>query len=200
MDPLWNRQSPAAYLPLNESCNQEMVLVVRTAGNAKEVAPFISKIISSLEPELPLTGIHVLSEQIEASRQKERYGLTLLIILGLLALGLASMGLFAVVNYSISRRTQEISIRIALGAERATVLFEQIREGLQLTAIGIGIGIFGGWVIARLMESNGIPIKSSDPLMYFAACLLLIPVTISACYWPARKALRMNPMSALKYE
>jgi predicted permease len=193
-------QKPIAYLPLPETSNDEMTLFIRTVGNAKILASSIRQIISDLEPGLPITSIQTLSERIETSKKQERYGLILLIALGFLALGLACMGLYAVVSYAVGRRTQEIGIRIALGAAHTTVLRQLIGEGLQLTAIGLMVGLFAAWAIARFMESSDIPITPSDPLMYLAACLLLIPVAVGACYLPARKAVRANPMTALKYE
>jgi macrolide transport system ATP-binding/permease protein len=192
---------PMVYLPLLETSNNEMWLYVRTTGNAKSMASSIRQTITDLEPGLPISNIQTLAEQIEISKKQERYGLMLLVALGLMALGLASMGLYAVVSYSVGRRTQEIGIRMALGAAYATVLRQLLREGLKLITVGLATGLFAAWAIARFLESTGnIPVKSSDPMMYAAACLLLIPVAVAACYLPARRAVRANPAATLKYE
>jgi putative ABC transport system permease protein len=124
----------------------------------------------------------------------------ILSLLGLLALGLASMGLYGVVSYAVGRRTREIGIRIALGAQRKTVLRQMISEGVRLMVTGLGTGLILAQIIARIAQSIFSGISASDPVAYLGACLLLGAVTLGACYIPARKALKADPMSALRCE
>jgi predicted permease len=191
---------PFAYMPIPENYNGEMTLFIRTIGSAKNLVPAIRRIVSAMDPGLPITNMRTLSEQLDISLMQVRGGATILALLGLLALGLASMGLYGVVSYAVGRRTREIGIRIAMGAQRSTVLRQLISEGMRLMIIGLVIGFILAQAIAHIAQSALNGINASDPLAYLGACLLLGVVAMGACYLPARKALKANPMDALRCE
>ena len=129
-----------------------------------------------------------------------RGGARLLGLLGLLALGLAAIGLYGLVSYMVGRRTREVGIRIALGAQRKEVFGQLVIEGLSLVAAGMAIGLVAAWGIAQASKSLLLEINPADPLAYVGACLLLLAVALCACSVPARRALRIDPMAALRYE
>jgi macrolide transport system ATP-binding/permease protein len=191
---------PFAYVPLPENNKDEVAAMIRTVGSASAMAPSIRRIIAELDPQLPLTNMRTLSQQLDVSLMQVRSSAILIGLLGVLALTLASMGLYGVVSYTIGRRTREIGIRIALGAQRAIILRQLLSEGLRLIAAGLVIGFLFAQIIAHIAESALNGINSSDPLAYLGACLLLCGVTLGACYMPTRKALKTDPMTALRCE
>ncbi len=191
---------PFAYLPLDNSSSEDSILYVRTKGDPKKLTLAIRHIVSSLAPDLPLIGIKTLEEQFNESRRGLRWLVILTTSLGFLALGLASMGLYGVISYAVGRRTQEIGIRIAMGAPHASVLRRLIAEGLQLMAIGLIIGLVSAWIIAHQFSVGLNGIKPSNPLAYLAASLVCAIAAVCACYLPARRALNANPIDALRYE
>jgi putative ABC transport system permease protein len=158
--------------------------------------------IKALDPGLPIANMRTLSQDLDISLIQVRGAARLLAYLGLLALGLASMGLYGLVSYAVGRRTREIGIRIAMGERSAIVLHQLIAEGLRLTAAGLAVGFILAWVIAQISRSvlAGISVGVSNPLAYLGASLLLGAVSFIACYMPARKALRADPMISLRCE
>ncbi len=129
-----------------------------------------------------------------------RLAAALAAILGILGLILAIVGVYGVVSYAVSQRTQEIGIRMALGADRAGVLMLVWRQGMTLAATGIAAGLAGAWVLTRAMTKLLIGVSATDPATYLIVVLLLAGVTLAACFVPARRALRVDPIAALRYE
>ncbi len=191
---------PIAYVPMLENYNRDTIVLIRTFGAAKSVAPEIRRAISTLDPGLPIGSMRTLSEQLDESLIQVRGAARLLAYLGLLALALASIGLYGVVSYAVGRRTREIGIRIAMGAQRSTVLRQMLSEGVRLMAIGMAIGFLLAQVMAHIAQSVFSGINASDPLAYLGACLILGAVTLGACYIPARRALKADPVIALRCE
>lgn len=191
---------PVIYLPMAEKNYDEVSLYIRTRENAKALIPIVRQIILAQDSGFPITGIQTFSEKIETSMKSARYSVIFLGTLGLLALGLASMGLYAIVSYAVGQRKREISIRIAVGAHHKSVLRQLMLEGMQLTASGLAVGLFMAWAIARSMESSNGLLRASYFPAYALAFLLLIPAAVGACYIPARRAVRANPMTALKID
>lgn len=189
-----------AYVPLLENYKGEVTVIIRTIASANTAAPMIRRTLSELDPQLPLTKLRTMSQQLDISLMQVRSSAVLVGLLGLLALGLASIGLYGVVNYAIGRRTREIGIRIAMGAQRTTVLRQLISEGLYLIAAGLMIGFMFAQAIAHIAQSAFGSISATDPLAYLGAFLLLGGVTLLACYIPARKALKADPMVLLRCE
>lgn len=191
---------PFAYVPIPENYNGEFTVLIRTMGSAKSMATTIRRIVSELDPGLPVANMRTLSDQLDTSLMQVRGSAILLALLGLLALGLASMGLYGVVSYAVSRRTREIGIRLAIGGQRAAVFRQLISEGVRLMVIGLAIGFILAQAIAHAAQSALNTISASDPLAYLGACLLLGIVALCACCVPIRKALKADPMSALRCE
>jgi predicted permease len=191
---------PYAYVPMPENNRGEMTVLVRTIGSARNMEPTIRRVISELDPELPMTNMRTLSDQLNISLMQVRGGALFVGLLGLLALGLASIGLYGIVSHAVGRRTREIGIRVAMGGQRATVLRQLMYEGVRLMIIGLSIGFMVAQIIAHIAQSALGSISASDPLAYLGAFLLLGAVTLSACYIPARKALKVDPMVALRCE
>jgi predicted permease len=191
---------PIAYVPMLENYNRDTVVLIRTVGGSKSLAPEIRRTILTLDSGLPIATMRTLSEQLDEFLIQVRGAAHLLAELGLLALGLASMGLYGLVSYAVGRRTQEIGIRIAMGGRIATVLRQLISEGLFVMAAGLAIGFILSWAIAQMVQNLVSGVSVSDPLPYMGAGLLLGAVSLVACYMPARKALRADPVASLRCE
>jgi ABC-type antimicrobial peptide transport system permease subunit len=129
-----------------------------------------------------------------------RFPMMLVWIIAALALVLSSIGIFGVMSYTVSRRTQELAIRMALGADRTTLLRLVLREGLRMTLTGVAIGLAAALALSRVMAGYVYGIKSTDPLTFAAAALLLMLAALAACYIPARRAMHVDPMRALRIE
>jgi macrolide transport system ATP-binding/permease protein len=191
---------PIAYLQMPANYNRDTYILIRTVGSAKTLQSETRRSISSLDPGLPIGNMRTLSEQVDSYLVEVRGMARLLAYLGLLSLGLASMGLYGIVHYAVGRRTREIGIRIAMGAQRSAVLRQLISEGMRLMGIGLAIGFLLAQAIAHMAQSAFGSISASDPLAYLGASLLLGVVTFGACYIPARKALKTDPMISLRCE
>jgi predicted permease len=175
-------------------------LVVRTRGNPESVADTISRQIWSSFPDQPLTHITTLRRTIAESVGDQRMHTVLLGVFAGTGLVLALMGVYGVVSYSVARRTQEIGVRMALGAARSDVLRMVMRQGLTLVAAGAVIGTAGALGAARVIADELYGVKSSDPWTFFGAVFLILFVGCLACWVPARRAMRVDPMVALRYE
>jgi putative ABC transport system permease protein len=187
-------------VPLPRNYRGEWTVLIRSTGAVQSLIPAIRRIISEMDPGLPIVNMRTLSEQLKISLMQVRGGAFIVGLLGLLALALASMGLYGVVSCSVSRRTKEIGIRIAVGGQHATVLRQLMSDGVRLMIKGFVIGFVVAEVISHAAQSALNGIGTSDPLAYLGASLLLGAITLVACYIPARKALNADPMSALRCE
>jgi len=180
-----------------------MTFEVRTAGDPKRFVATIREAVRSVEANLPLNNIKTQIEQADETLAMERLFAKLMSLFGVLAQQLASIGLYGVMAYSVSRRTQEIGIRMALGADRARVMKMILRQGLTLTLIGVALGAAGAYVLTKYLESLTsmlFGVKPRDPLTFGAAVALLTFVALVACFIPARRATKVDPVEALRYE
>ncbi|HKP85376.1 MAG TPA: ABC transporter permease [Blastocatellia bacterium] len=177
-----------------------MTFEVRTSTEPTLLAAAIRQAVREADTNLPLSEVKTQAEQVEQSLRMERLFARLLSFFGLLALLLASVGLYGVMAYSVSQRTQEIGIRMALGAETRDVLKMVIRQGMLLAVAGVALGIGSAIGLTRLMKSMLFGVSATDPATFAAIALLLIAVALVACYIPARRAARVDPMVALRYE
>jgi ABC-type antimicrobial peptide transport system permease subunit len=137
---------------------------------------------------------------ISDSLASQRFSMAVLGVFATLALALASVGIYGVISYLVGQRTQEIGIRIALGAKRSDVLRMVLGDGMKMTLIGVGIGLAAALGLTRLMASLLFGVSATDPLTFTAVAMLLSVVALAACYIPARRAMRVDPMVALRYE
>jgi predicted permease len=193
------------YVPFlqDQSSWRETTFQVRTAGDPLNVAGAIRREVQSIEPNLPLFHVRTLESQVDESLGQERLVATLAGLFGVLALLLACAGLYGVLSYSVSRRTQEIGIRMALGAERRDVLRMVLKQGMALAAIGIVAGLASAFVLTRYVESLStllFGVRATDPLTYAVTIVLMILVGLLACALPARRATKVDPLVALRYD
>jgi putative ABC transport system permease protein len=164
------------------------------------VVPAISDSIREIDPEVPLLNIRTLDDSVSLSLSPERFTMLLLGAFAGLALLLAVVGIYSVMSYSVSQRRNEIGIRVALGASRSDVLLLIARQALLLALIGSVIGIVGALSLARLMASQLYGVRPTDPVTFISVAALLMIVSLAASYIPARRAMRVDPMVALRYE
>jgi predicted permease len=176
---------------------------VRTAGDPTASIAAVRQAVREVDGNLPLNNVRTQVEQADETLSMERLFARLVSLFGLLAQQLASIGLYGVLAYSVSQRTHEIGIRMALGANRRDVLKMILRQGMTLTLIGVVLGLVGAYVLTKYLESLTkmlYGVGPSDPLTFSVIAMLLTLVALAACYVPARRATRVDPMVALRYE
>src|SRR5262249_50642526 len=199
---LRNEARAMFYLPYHQANTGrgQMTLVVRTAGDPTSVAAAARREARALDPAMPMFEVETLATQVAASLQQERLLATLSSGFGLLALLLSCLGLYGVLSYTVARRTSEIGIRMALGADRRDALWLVLRDALRLVLIGVALGVPAALAAARLVASQLFGISAADPGAIVAATLALLVVAAVACYLPALRATRVDPMVALRCE
>jgi predicted permease len=175
-------------------------LVARTAGGSSEAAGAIRDAVHAIESSLPVYDLKSMGERVDSSLAPERFAVTVLGFFAAIALALAALGLYGVISYSVTQRTQEIGVRMALGADRGRVLGMVVGQGMRLAAIGVGIGFMAAYGVARLLSSQLFEVNATDPETFLGVAVLLAFVALLACYLPARRATRVDPMTALRYE
>ncbi|HKD91162.1 MAG TPA: ABC transporter permease, partial [Terriglobales bacterium] len=191
---------PAYYVPLSQLMFGPPSLVVRTAGEPTALQTTISKTLTSMDPEAPLYNVRTMEDCLALDLGRARFQAVLLGIFAGIALLLTAIGLYGVIAYSVAQRTHEIGVRMALGASRANVLSMVLNRGLQLTLIGIAIGVAGALALAQIIQAMLYEIPPRDPATYFVVCITLGTVALLASYLPALRAARVDPMVALRYE
>jgi len=190
-----------AYIPYSQYDQLgQRILCVRAAGDAGALAPAIRQEVRNLDPNLPVFNIRTFAEQINESISRERLIALLSSFFGLFALLLASLGLYGVMAHAVTRRTREIGVRMALGAQRNAVLWLALRETLLLTLIGVATGLPAALISSRLTEGLLYGLTPTDPLTITVSTLVMISVAALAGYFPARRAARVDPMVALRHD
>jgi len=194
--------APYFYVPMRQIYRPEMGLVffVRTAGSDDSSISMLQREARAADPTIPVFDVMSLNDEISVSLFTQRISAGLVSILGGVALLLAALGLYGVMAYSVAQRTNEIGFRIALGAQRRHVFTMVLGQGTRVALLGIAIGTLAAWAATRLMVGALYGVKPGDPLTFCAVSLLLLAVALLACYVPARRAMRVDPMVALKYE
>ena len=192
---------PNVYIPYTQATSTDSAsFLVRT-----ERAPLLSvgearTALQALDPDVPMTSIRELRDLIGSSTADWRFRAILLGWFGLLAVCIAAIGVYGVISYSVAHRTQEIGVRLALGALRRDVLSLVVWQGLQTTLWGIGVGLAAAYALTRVIASTLYGVSATDPATFAGTALLLVCVGLAACYVPARRAMQIDPMVALRDE
>jgi putative ABC transport system permease protein len=177
-----------------------LTLVVRSSADPAAMAPAIRDVVWSFDRNLPVSEVQTMERVVADSTAEPRFNLLLLAAFAAVAVILAAVGIYGVMSYSVSRRTHEIGIRIALGAERADVVRLVVGQGMLVALAGAGAGMAGALALTRLMASLLYGVRTTDPPTYLAVAFLLGGVALAASYLPARRATRIDPLTALRYE
>jgi putative ABC transport system permease protein len=190
-----------AYFPHPQSSGYvQMTMAVRTSSSPESMTGSIREAINSLDKDLPLFGVKTMDNLVATSTSQSRLNMMLLALFAGLALALSAVGIYGVMSYAVTQRTQEIGIRLAIGAQAKDVLRMVVGEGLKLALFGTGLGLIGALIVARLISSLFFGIAPHDPLTFAGITALLGLVAFLACYIPARRATRVDPLVALRYE
>jgi putative ABC transport system permease protein len=189
------------YLPHSQSAEPRyMTMVVKSASDPAGLIGAVQSEVWAIDSNLPVSQIMSMEQAISDSVGQQRFNMLLLGIFAGLALTLAAIGIYGVMSYSVTQRRQEIGIRMALGASQGDVLWMIVKQGMTLAAIGVSLGLAGAFLLTRLMSSLLYGISATDPFTFFVIPLLLTGVALGACFVPARRATRVDPMIALRYE
>jgi putative ABC transport system permease protein len=190
---------PMLYLPLGQHYRPEMVLHVRATRPGSLIGA-LRREVQVLDKELPVYNVGTFAEHLDSELLDQRVIAILVSVFGLLAMLLASVGLYGAISYVAGQRTREIGIRMALGAEPRNVLELVVSQGLALALIGIGMGTAAALALTRLISSRLYGVSATDPVSFFSAATLVAAVALAAGYIPARRAARIDPMVALRHE
>jgi predicted permease len=188
------------YRPVSQSYSGATSLVIRAETDPQQVMAAARRELQQLDAYLPISSAQTLDEHLSLPLLPARLAASLLGSFGVLALVLAAIGVYGVMAYTISKRTREIGIRMALGAQKADVLKLVISQGVWLTLTGVAIGLAASFAVTRLMKSMLFGVSATDPLTFAGVAMLLTTVALLACYIPARRATKVDPMIALRYE
>ena len=188
------------YIPAAQRAQRAMTLVLRAAGDAPALAAAARAAVRAVDPDMPVFRVATMAEVIDTTLVNRKFVMLLLGQFAAVALVLAGVGLFGVLSYAVSRRTREIGVRMALGARAADVLAMVVRQGMTLTAIGLVIGAGAALAATRAMAGLLFGVGAADPPTYAALALVLAAVALLACWLPARRAARVDPMVALRSE
>jgi putative ABC transport system permease protein len=191
---------PMVYVPFSQQPFWGSPVIIKTAQSTSAVAAAVRRVVWGIDRDLPVTDIASMPDALASSVAQPRFRTWLLGLFGVVALLLSAAGIFGVVSYSVSCRAQEFGVRMALGAPPHAILTMVLREGLKLAAVGLGAGVVAALVLARLLKSVLFGVAANDPLTFVSSAVFLVFVALLACYIPARRAMRVDPMVALRYE
>lgn len=191
---------PAVYFPQKIAPRSLATLAVRTAGDPLALAEPVRQVIHGVDPNLVIREVAPLGGVLAESLARDRFFTSIFAVFGALALVLAALGIYGVLAYSISRRTQEIAVRMALGAGTGDVLRREVGAGMLLVAAGVALGTFGALLLTGLLESQLYGVGAADPATYGVSLGVLAAVTLAASYFPARRATRVDPLVALRMD
>jgi putative ABC transport system permease protein len=188
------------YLPQAQRAFRTMDVVIRAEGDAGALSSLIRRDVRAMDPDLPVQNLRPMAEYVSGAMAQARFTLVLVGIFGAIALTLAFVGLYGVVSQTVSLRTREIGIRIALGAEAPRILRLVVGQGMALTLVGLGVGLACALAVSRLIASVLYGVSATDLLTFVVVPLLVASIAFVACYLPARRASRLYPGDALRCE
>ena len=191
---------PFMYLPMQQWFRPDSILVVKTAGAPTAIVPAVREALRSIDVNIPLFDIRTIEDHLAIASFVQRMVASLLGAFGLLALVLATVGLYGVIAGIVSQRTPEIGMRVALGASHRDIVALILKQGLGMTGLGVAIGLVGALAITRLFKTLLVGVSTTDAVSFIGTTLLLVAVTLLATYLPARRAASVDPLAALRYE
>jgi predicted permease len=194
---------PLIFYPLAQRFQNNVTIVVRTGTEPMQIAASVKRAVAQLDPEMPVYNIRTLDRQIASSPMgmaPMRMGTVIAGAQGIIALFLATLGLYGLVSHSVKRRTHEIGIRMALGATSYSVVSPVLRSGLKLAGIGLALGLLAALGLTRFLQGLLYGVSAFDPLSFTAVAAVLTGVAFLACWWPAHRAAKVDPMVALRNE
>src|SRR6185503_10059728 len=197
---LTRETKPHTYEPFAQAPNQFMTLVVRSTKDPASLVPAIRSQVLALDNDLPLQRVTTLDRVISNSIRRQRFTSVVLSVFAVVALLLATAGLYGVISYSVAQRTHELGIRVALGAQVKDVMQMVLRQGMTFVVIGELVGIAGAFALTRLLGGLLFGVTPTDAITFIAVVTILTIVALLACYIPARRATKVDPLVALRYE
>ncbi|HKP13109.1 MAG TPA: ABC transporter permease, partial [Blastocatellia bacterium] len=191
---------PQLYVPYQQKLWGRLVVVARSNTDAAALFPAMREAVWAVDKDQPITSLRMMGDYLNDSVSQQRFNVVLLAAFAALALILASVGIYGVMSYTVTQRTHELGIRMALGARQGDVFRLVVMEGMKLALAGVGLGLAGAFAATRLMTSLLFGVSATDPLTFALISLVLTGVALLACFVPARRATRVDPMIALRYE
>jgi ABC-type antimicrobial peptide transport system permease subunit len=188
------------YYPHAQIRNGTMYVVARTTSDPASTIAAMIHLVNAINPDVPLYDIATMEQRVQDSMARQRFAMTMLGGFAGFAMILAAIGIYGVMSFLVTQGTADIAIRIALGARRASILSLVFRQGMGLALMGIIAGLIGALGLTRLMSSLLFGVKPTDPFTFFSVLALLLIVALSACLFPAGRAMRIDPMIALRAE
>jgi ABC-type antimicrobial peptide transport system permease subunit len=177
---------------------RSMVITVRSSVDPSSLVSAVRRELQALDPSIPLYQVQTMEDVLSADTATERFSMTLQLVFAAVALSLSAVGLYGVLSFAVTRRTAEIGIRIALGAQQSGVRRMVIRQGLTIALLALALGVAGAFASARLLEGLLFGVTARDPLTYVAVVAVLLLVALIACWIPARRASTVDPVVALR--
>ena len=192
---------PAIYQPSAQEPSWGGALVIKTdVADASSLTAAVRNEIRKLDPDLPVTNVGTMEQRLSKAVSQPRFRTTLIALFAVVALILACIGIYGVISYSVSQRTHEIGIRMALGAQTGDVLRMVIKQSIALAAIGVALGLAASYALTSLMSTLLFGVKPTDPPIFISTAVLLATTALVASYLPARRATKIDPLVALRYE
>jgi putative ABC transport system permease protein len=189
---------PQIYLSAYQRRPKDLAIFLRGQLDAAAIPVELREQVQSVNPELPVFGAHMLTEMVSVSLTERRFSMEIVALFALTALLLAALGIYGVISYIVSERTREIGIRLALGAQKSSIMRMVLHQGLRLAIIGAALGLICALIVSHLMAGLLYSVRPTDPLTFTAVAMLFIGIALLACYIPARRATKVDPIIALR--